>query len=89
MNQDQHIILDKELRRDIDAIIQRLKTDMFNPADHAAQRRSSRERSLAVTKLQEARHWLGEDLAELNAPYPYPKGNDLTTTEVDPPSDKA
>ena len=72
-----HIILDKELRRDIDAIIQRLKAASerpnikFQPQEHDAPimrdaNRPSRERSLAVTKLQEAVMWLGMDLKAIN-----------------------
>lgn len=70
MNQDSHIILDKELRRDIDAIIQRLR-DGITPVPTGVlgaqpEGRSSRERSLAVTKLQEAVMWLGMDLKSIN-----------------------
>lgn len=77
-NQDPHIIIDKELRRDIDAIIQRLKTaserqqlraePRENDAPHIlpSTTRASRERSLAVTKLQEAVMWLGMDLKAIN-----------------------
>ena len=49
------ITLNKELRRDIDAQIQRLKS--------ATQ---SRERSIAITKMQEAVMWLGMDLKRIN-----------------------
>ncbi len=71
-NNDTHIILDKELRRDIDAIIQRLKYDSLNPAVPARPTRPSRERSLAITKLQEAVMWLGMDLKAINDESPQP-----------------
>lgn len=49
------IIADKELRRDTDAIIQRAKG--LPP---------TRERSLAITKLQEGVMWLGMDLKRIH-----------------------
>lgn len=96
---DPHIILDKELRRDIDAIIQRLRADStiapgakvveggFDPSF-----RSSRERSIAITKLQEAVMWLGMDLKAINdvtggAENPYPHSKDPSTTKIDATAD--
>jgi hypothetical protein len=96
-NNDAHIILDKELRRDIDAIIQRLKngTGELNtppiPVPYA--QRKSRERSLAITKLQEAVMWLGMDLKAINdenpgtIPNPYPHSKDPSTSKIDPTAD--
>lgn len=72
-NQDQHIILDKELRRDIDAIIQRLKTSGITGDASPSAYRQSRERSLAITKLQEAVMWLGMDLKAINDENPQPQ----------------
>lgn len=69
MNQDTNIILDKELRRDIDAIIQRLKLgtgELNTPPVPVETQRRSRERALAITKLQEAVMWLGMDLKAIN-----------------------
>lgn len=82
MNNDTHIILDKELRRDIDAIIQRLKNPPHTDSGYANISapseprdpnskipdgfRRSRERSIVVTKLQEAVMWLGMDLKAIN-----------------------
>lgn len=94
-NPDSHIILDKELRRDIDAIIQRLKESMgsFTPIGHAVPSRSSRERSLVVTKLQEAVMWLGMDLKAINdenpgaIENPYPNSKDPSNTKIDPTAD--
>lgn len=51
---DVEVVSNKELRRNIDAQIQKVKE--LPP---------SRERSIAVTKLQEAVMWLGMDLKRL------------------------
>lgn len=74
MSQTPHIILNKELRRDIDAIIQRIKQSSENnytgerAPDHPIRR--SRERSLVITKLQEAVMWLGMDLKSIGEEMP-------------------
>jgi hypothetical protein len=55
-----------------------------------ASARKSRERSTTITKLQEARMWLGEDLAcqreegILNEPSPYPQGNNPDSAVIEP-----
>lgn len=91
MNQDSHIILDKELRRDIDAIIQRIKPE--NPENQNPEFRRSRERSLAITKLQEAVMWLGMDLKAINdenpgvVENPYPHSKDPSNTVIDKTAD--
>lgn len=82
MNIDQEIIANKELRRDIDAIIQRVKALP-----------SSRERALTITKLQEGVMWLGMDLKRINEANPgtienpYPNSKDPTNTKIDPTAD--
>lgn len=87
---EQHIILDKELRRDIDAIIQRLKNAS---GMNTVPARSSRERSLAITKLQEAVMWLGMDLKAINdespgaCENPYPSSKDPSNTKIEPTAD--
>lgn len=78
---DASIMADKELRRDIDALIQKLKG--LAP---------SRERSLAVTKLQEGVMWLGMDLKRINEQHgvgcnPYPNSKDPSNTVIDPTAD--
>lgn len=73
---DFEVILDKELRRDIDAQIQKLKS---LPA--------SAERMLALRKLQEGVMWLGMDLKRLNEPNPYPNSKDPSNTKIDPTAD--
>jgi hypothetical protein len=76
MNRDTEIITNKELRRDIDAQIQKVK-DLP----------TSRERSLAITKLQEAVMWLGMDLKRLNETNPYPNSKDPSNTKIEPTAD--
>lgn len=71
------IVMDKQLRRDIDEHIQEVKD--LTP---------SRERSLAITKLQEGVMWLGMDLKRLNEPNPYPSSKDPNTgTVIEPTAD--
>lgn len=70
------IIADKKLRRAIDAQTQEVKA--LPP---------SRERSIAITKLQEAVMWLGMDLKRLNEPNPYPDSKDPSNTRIEPTAD--
>ena len=82
MSIEQEIVADKQLRKDIDNIIQRLKD-----------RTTSRERALAVTKLQEGVMWLGMDLKRINdlspgsVENPYPNSKDPSNTKIDPTAD--
>ena len=82
MDTNQEIIADKELRRDIDSIIQRVK-----------ELPGSRERSLTITKLQEGVMWLGMDLKRINdaspgaVANPYPNSKDPTNTKIEPTAD--
>lgn len=77
MNDIDEIVANKALRKTIDAIIQEVK-DL--PA--------SRERSLAITKLQEAVMWLGMDLKRLGNPNPYPSSKDPSTgSKIEPTAD--
>lgn len=76
MTHEAEIIADKKLRRDIDAQIQEVKA--LPP---------SRERSIAITKLQEAVMWLGMDLKRLNEPNPYPDSKDPSNTRIAPTAD--
>ena len=49
---------------------------------------ASRERSLTITKLQEAVMWLGMDLKRLGTPNPYPSSKDPSTgTAIEPTAD--
>lgn len=82
VNIEAEIIANKELRRDIDVQIQKVKGLP-----------GSRERSITVTKLQEAVMWLGMDLKRINdaAPgaiaNPYPNSKDPSNTKIDATAD--
>jgi len=82
MNTEAEIIENKQLRKDTDAIIQRVK--VLPP---------SRERSLTITKLQEGVMWLGMDLKRINdstpgaVENPYPNSKDPSNTKIDPTAD--
>lgn len=77
------VVAVKELRRDIDSQIQKVKGIYGN----------SHERSLVVTKLQEAVMWLGMDLKRINeecpgvSQNPYPNSKDPSNTKIDPTAD--
>lgn len=71
------VIAIKQLRKDIDEIIQRVKG--LEPC---------RETSLVITKLQESVMWLGMDLKRLNQPNPYPSSKDPNTGDkIEPTAD--
>ena len=76
MNSLEEVKSNKQLRKDIDDIIQRLK-----------ELPSSRERSLSITKLQEGVMWLGMDLKRLNEPNPYPNSKDPSNAKIEPTAD--
>lgn len=64
----EEVVANKRLRKDIDEKIQEIKN--LPP---------SRERSLAITKLQEGVMWLGMDLKRLNEVNPYPSSKAPST----------
>ena len=66
----------KQLRKDIDEIIQRVR-DLD----------SCRETSIVITKLQEAVMWLGMDLKRLNEPDPYPESKNPNSMRIEPTAD--
>jgi len=66
----------KTLRKELDGHLQNLKD--LNP---------SRERSLAITKLQECIMWLGMDLKRLGGPNPYPESYNPDSPVVEPTAD--
>ena len=82
MDTNEQIVKVKELRRDTDVQIQYAKS--LPP---------SRERALAITKLQEAVMWLGMDLKRINeetpgaSPNPYPNSKDPSNTKIEPTSE--
>jgi hypothetical protein len=83
----------KEWRRNLDNILQRIKSDTHPDCPHEWAR-SSRERTIAIMKLQEAIMWLGMDLKAINeeAPSPdtaspYPSSYDPESTTIEPTAD--
>lgn len=67
----------KQLRKDGDELIQRVK-----------QLESCRETNIVITKLQEAVMWLGMDLKRLNVTNPYPSSKDPSTgIKIEPTAD--
>lgn len=71
------IVANKTLRQNLDAELLTLKSLS-----------GSRERSLAITKLQECIMWLGMDLKRLNEPNPYPSSKDPSTGDkIEPTAD--
>lgn len=76
---DAEIISNKELRRDLDVQLQKLKCLT-----------ASRHRALAITHLEDSIMRLGMDLKRLNElrpnpqPGPYPTSYDPSTTRVEP-----
>lgn len=58
---EQEVVENKRLRKELDEKIQEVKALP-----------SSRERSICITKLQEAVMWLGMDLKRLGEANPYP-----------------
>ena len=67
----------KQLRKDIDNVIQRVKA-----LD------GCREVSICITKLQEAVMWLGMDLKRIGDINPYPNSkNPSTGTKIEPTAD--
>ena len=74
--QDENIKADKQLRKTLDEQLQTLKE--LTP---------SRERALAITKLQEAIMWLGMDLKRIGGGKPYPTSYDPASNVVEPPAD--
>ena len=73
----EEVVANKQLRKDLDEKIQEVKSLP-----------SSRERSIAITKLQEAVMWLGMDLKRLNDTNPYPSSKDPSTGDkIEPTAD--
>jgi len=86
----------KQFRKDLDAVLQRLKSaskPLKKDYNIGIPHRVSRERSLAVTKIQEAIMWLGMDLKAqreegADMPAPYPASYDPNSTVIEPPADR-
>jgi len=81
------IIEDKSMRRELDMTLDALKRGK------ASQTRKSRERSLAITKIEEAIMWLGMDLKALNEEFPgiqdnpYPESKNPENLKVEQTAD--
>ena len=75
MTHEQEVVANKKLRKELDEIIQQVKTLP-----------ESQERSISITKLQEAVMWLGMDLKRLNEPNPYPSSKDPSTGSIIEPT---
>lgn len=77
MTRTEEVVANKQLRKEIDEKIQAIKNLP-----------QSRERSLAITKLQEGVMWLGMDLKRLNDTNPYPSSKDPSTGDkIEPTAD--
>lgn len=70
------IVFTKECRRDLDQRLQLIKAAT-----------PSRERSLAITKIQEAIMWLGMDLKRLGNANPYPESYNPASPAIAPTAD--
>lgn len=76
------IRFDKQLRRDLDCLLQLLKDAP-----------ESFERNVSIVRLQEAIMWLGMDLKRMNditpgaSPNPYPESKNPASLRIDPTAD--
>lgn len=85
----------KQFRKDLDEVLQRLKlaSDTERTRTIKCVVRGSRERSIAIEKLQEAIMWLGMDLKAMNnegmegCPNPYPSSYDPGSPVIEPTAD--
>jgi hypothetical protein len=67
---------DKTWRVNLDNILQEIKC-----------LKKSRERSICITKLQEAIMWLGMDMKEMNSTNPYPQSYNPSNAVVEKTAD--
>ncbi len=82
---DQAVAETKQFRKDLDGVLQRLKLASIHGGPHPC--RASSERSLAVTKIQEAIMWLGMDLKDIGEPNPYPHSYNPESPVIEPTAD--
>lgn len=75
--EEKAIVENKQFRVELDGVLQRMKGSV----------RKSRQRSLAITHLEDVIMRLGMDLKDLNTPNPYPNSYDPSNTVVDPTAD--
>lgn len=87
-----HVRDTKQFRKDLDEVLQKLKT-ASDPTRVLVGARVSRERSLSITKLQEAIMWLGMDLKSINeaepgaCPSPYRESYNPESPVIEPTSE--
>lgn len=81
----------KQWRKDLDAVLQSIKCgsdrNYVGDREPDAVVRSSRERSLSITKIEEAIMWLGMDLKAQNTPNPYPNSYNPQSPVIEPTAD--
>lgn len=86
-----HVAATKQFRKDLDTVLQKLKHDSFKDytglRSPDAEFRASRERSLSITKIEEAIMWLGMDLKAQNTPNPYPNSYNPASPIIEPTAD--
>lgn len=75
MDLEKEIIAIKQLRKEGDELIQKVKE--LEPCS---------ETNIVITKLQEAVMWLGMDLKRLNQPDPYPSSKNPNTGSIIEPT---
>ena len=76
MNKEIEVYNTKQLCKDIDEVLQRIKS-----------LRSSHETSLAIIKLQEATMWLGMNLKRLGELDPYHESRNPDSQRIEPTAD--
>lgn len=83
---NENVSATKFFRKALDATLQEIKASVKDS-------RNSRERSLAITKIQEAIMWLGMDLKAMkdeglsDEPNPYPSSYDPESEKIEPTAD--
>lgn len=75
-NYEGHVKQIKSLRQGLDGQLQSMKAAP-----------SSREVSLAITKIQEGIMWLGMELKRLGEKNPYPESYNPNNTKIEPTAD--
>lgn len=100
MEEENEVTQTKQFRKDLDAVLQRLKSasDTNRELTTKCVVRGSRERSLAITKIQEGIMWLGMDLkaqseearaagGESECGNPYPESYNPNSQVIEPTAD--
>jgi len=92
MTPEEHTAETKKARKDLDVTLQFIKLmsgeAVRGTARDPQQTRRSRERSIAITKLQESIMWLGMDLKDIGVnPNPYPQSYNPDSPVIEPTAD--